>query len=127
LGVEAVESFEELGGAFDLYAPEQRSKADFVEVAGVEDYVVTFAVSVGLGDAEAEVVGLEGEGEFGEFSAALGDEFAVEGLGGRGCGGLGSGRLFSGRLGWGGLCWDRLYWDRLWARRWRAPARRAGF
>jgi hypothetical protein len=103
-----------------------------VEVAGVEDYVVTFAVSVGLGDAEAEVVGLEGEGEFGEFSAAFGDEFAVEGLGGRGCGGLGSGRLFSGWLGWDRLywdrlCWDRLYWDRLWARRWRAPARRAGF
>ena len=122
MGVEAVESFEQLSGALDLYAPERRSKADFVEVAGVEDYVVTFAVPVGLGDAEAEVVGLEGEGEFGEFSAAFGDEFAVEGLGGRGCGGLGSGRLFSDRLGW-----DRLYWDRLWARRWRAPARRAGF
>jgi hypothetical protein len=31
------------------------------EVAGVEDNVVAFTVSVGTGDAEAEVGGFEGE------------------------------------------------------------------
>jgi hypothetical protein len=62
--------------------------------AGIEDDVVTFAVAVGLGDAETEAGGLEGEGEFGEFSATLGGEFV---------------------LGEGGSSW---------ARRWRASARR---
>jgi hypothetical protein len=47
------------------------------EVAGVEDYVVAFAVAEGAGDAEAEVGGFEGEGEFGEFSATLGGEFVL--------------------------------------------------
>jgi len=47
--------------------------------AGIEDDVVTFAVAVGLGDAEAEAGGFEGEGEFGEFSATLGGEFVLAG------------------------------------------------
>jgi hypothetical protein len=52
--------------------------ADEIQVrAGVEDEVVAFAVAVGLGDGEAEAGGFESEGEFGEFSAALGGEFAV--------------------------------------------------
>ena len=55
------------------------------DLAGVDDGVVALAVAVGLGDTEAESVGLEGEGEFGEFAAALGDELAV--TGGVGCGG----------------------------------------
>ena len=77
-------------------------------VAGVEDYIVAFAVSVGAGDAEAEVGGFEGEGEFGEFSAALGGEFVLaRGLGGR-------------------LYFDRILLNRLRARRWSASARRAG-
>jgi hypothetical protein len=46
------------------------------ESCRVEDEVVTVAVSVGLGHAEAEAGGFEGEGEFGELSAALGGEFA---------------------------------------------------
>ena len=50
---------------------------------GVEDEVVAFAVSPGTGDAEAEAGGLEGEGEFGKFSAAFGGEFALEGRVGR--------------------------------------------
>jgi hypothetical protein len=46
-------------------------------VASIEDEVVAVAVSVGLADAEAEAGGFEGEGEFGELSAALvGREFA---------------------------------------------------
>ena len=49
------------------------------EIAGVEDYVVAFAVAVGTGHAEAEAGGFEDEGEFGEFSAALGVAFAIGG------------------------------------------------
>jgi hypothetical protein len=50
-----------------------------VQIAGVEDDVVAFAVAVGAGDAETEVRGFEDESEFGEFSAALGGEFALAG------------------------------------------------
>jgi hypothetical protein len=50
-----------------------------VQIAGVEDDVVAFAVAVGAGDAETEVRGFEDESEFGEFSAALGVEFALAG------------------------------------------------
>ena len=46
---------------------------------GVEDDVVAFAVAVGTGDAEAVAGGGQGEGEFGDFSAAFGGEFALEG------------------------------------------------
>ena len=54
--------------------------ADEIQVcAGVEDEVVAFAVTVGLGDGEAEAGGFESEGEFGEFSAAFGGEFAAVG------------------------------------------------
>jgi hypothetical protein len=41
--------------------------------AGVGDYVITLAVAKGLRDSEAQGGGFEGECEFGEFSAALGD------------------------------------------------------
>jgi hypothetical protein len=77
---------------------------------GVDDEVVAFAVTVGLGDGESECGGFEGEGEFGEFSAALGGEFALE------CGwryGVPSSELFRKRLGR----------DRDWARRGRGPTR----
>ena len=47
--------------------------------AEVDDEVVAVAVAVGLGDGESESGGFEGEGEFGELSAALGGEFAVGG------------------------------------------------
>ena len=72
------------------------------EFAGVDDHVVAFAVSEGLGDGELERGGFEGEGEFGELSATLGDEFA-EALAGE----------------------DLLGWDRVRARRWRGSAPRA--
>ena len=71
-----------------------------MEVAGVEDEVVAFAVSVGLGDGEAEADGFEDEREFGELSATLGGEVVAGG-------GIG---------GWG---------DGPWARRWRASGSRA--
>jgi hypothetical protein len=77
--VEMVEALDQVGGAFDLDAPERSSETNFANFARVDDGVVTFAVSVGLGDAEAEGGGFEGEGEFGEFSAALGVEFAEDG------------------------------------------------
>jgi len=48
-------------------------------MATIEDDVVAFAVAVGAGDAEAEIGGFQDEGEFGEFSAALGGEFALAG------------------------------------------------
>jgi hypothetical protein len=57
-------------------------------LAGIEDEVVAFTVSVGLGDGESEADGFEGEGEFGEFSATLGGEFVAGGGGG----GIGGGR-----------------------------------
>jgi hypothetical protein len=58
------------------------------EIAGVEDDVVAFAVAEGASYAEAEAGGFEDEGEFGEFSAALGVEFPLVGsLGEELCGG----------------------------------------
>jgi hypothetical protein len=71
VSVEVPESIEKLGGAFDLDARE--------EVAGVGDEVVSVGVAEGLGDAEAEVERLVEEGDFGEFSTALGGEFVVLG------------------------------------------------
>ena len=44
---------------------------------GVEDEVVTFAIAVGLGDAEAHGGGFVGERELGEFASALCGEFAL--------------------------------------------------
>jgi len=98
--VDAVEALEELGGGFDLDAdqardgggrkrvPPLRSLApDFAwdwgrddrgEVGGIQDDVIAFAIAIGAGDAEAVAGGGEGEGEFGDFSAALGGEFALE-------------------------------------------------
>ena len=52
-------------------------RAEAPWVAGVEDGVVALAVAEGAGDAEAEAGGFEDEGEFGEFSAALGGELAL--------------------------------------------------
>ena len=69
--VDVIEAVEKSGGRFDLDAEEAAS--------GVEDEVVTFAVAVGLGDAEAHSGGFVGESEFGEFAAALGGEFAEAG------------------------------------------------
>ena len=46
---------------------------------GVEDEVVTFAVAVGLGDAEAHGGGFVSESEFGEFASALSGEFTLTG------------------------------------------------
>ena len=43
-----------------------------MKVVDVENEVVAFAVAPGTGDAEAEAGGFEGEGEFREFSTALG-------------------------------------------------------
>src|ERR1035437_3876623 len=71
------------------------------EIAGVEDDVVAFAVAVGAGDAETEVRGFEDESEFGEFSAALGGEFALAGS-------LRD-RLFGDRLFGDRLCSDKLF------------------
>jgi hypothetical protein len=62
-----------LRGCFDLNAEQARAGA-VVEESGVgrllkkmgavavEDYVVTFAVAVGVGDSEAESGGFKGEG-----------------------------------------------------------------
>jgi hypothetical protein len=69
--------------------------------AGVGDYVITLAVTEGLRDSEAQGGGFEGECEFGEFSAALGDQLALGGGENRG-----------------------ILRDRLRARRGRASARR---
>ena len=44
----------------------------------IEDDVVAVAVAEGFGDAEAVAGGGECEGEFGDFAAAFGGEFAVE-------------------------------------------------
>lgn len=49
----------------------------------VQDEVIAFTVSVGLGDGEAHAGGDELENEFGEFSATLGIAFAAEGIDGR--------------------------------------------
>ena len=99
VGVDAVQAIEELGGAFDLDAGEF---GHGVGLMGVDDEIVAFAVAVGFGDGEAEGGGFEGEGEFGEFSAALGGEFAVKGRGG-----VERSRFF----------WARAFWDRAGARR----------
>lgn len=97
VGVDVVEAVEQLGGGFDLDADEAGARAvekqvprlgslspgfggdNGCEMGGVEDDVVAFAVAEGLGDAEAVAGGGEGEGEFGDFSAAFGGEFAFEG------------------------------------------------
>lgn len=68
-GLDVVASEAEVGGAFDLNAPEA--------AAVVEDEVVALAVSPGLGEFEAEAFGFEEEGGFGEFSGALGVAAAV--------------------------------------------------
>jgi hypothetical protein len=51
-------------GGFDLNAPE-------IAVSGVEEKVVTLAVSPRLGDAEAQAGGFSEEGGLGGFSATL--------------------------------------------------------
>jgi len=109
VGVEVVHAVFDLGGALHLDAPERRrgivrtparagataedgecgtdglpvggfgAPAVGGEVAGVDDGIVAFAVAEGPGDSEAEAGGFEGEGEFGEFSAALGVELALAG------------------------------------------------
>ncbi len=65
-GLDIVSAGAEGLGAFELHAPEAAT--------GVENEVVAFGVSPGLGDAEGETSGLEDEGGFGKFSAALGVE-----------------------------------------------------
>jgi hypothetical protein len=70
LGVQAKHAVDYLGGAFDLDSPEGRIGVGILartascrsEGAGVEDYIVTFAVTEGLGDSEAEGRGFQGEG-----------------------------------------------------------------
>lgn len=125
MGVDAVETFEELRRTLHLDAPERRGDIGWEgawggglltvgmlsgapvfifififaagaggqewpagrilrtrvgkDFAGVDDDVITFAVAVGTGDTEAEVGRLESESQFGEFSAALGVEFALAG------------------------------------------------
>jgi hypothetical protein len=73
-GLDVVAASADDFGAFELHAPEAR--------AGVEDEVVAFAVSPGLGEVEAEGFRFQEEGGFGEFSGALG--VAVDGIAG-GC------------------------------------------
>ncbi len=87
-----------------------------VELASVDDGVVAFAVTEGLGDSESEAGGFESEGEFGELSATLGGEFA---LAGGVDGGLGGIRMPGARSRMlpDGLLRSRLLPDRLWARR----------
>jgi hypothetical protein len=68
-----------------------------MQVVGVEDVVVAFAVAVGPGDAETQAGGFQGEGQFGELSATLGGELA--GAGGFGRGGPGAGGFSAGRWG----------------------------
>ena len=63
-GLDVVAAGAEDLGAFELHAPEAG--------AGVEDEVVAFAVSPGLGEVEAEGFGFEQEGGFGELSGAFG-------------------------------------------------------
>ena len=71
MAVDVIEAVEKSGGRLDLDAEEAAS--------GVEDEVVTFAVAVRLGYAEAHGGGFVGESEFGEFATALGGEFAEAG------------------------------------------------
>ena len=68
-GLDIVTSRAQIGGAFDLNAPEA--------LAVVEDEVVALAVSPGLGELEAESFRFEEEGGFGTFSGALGVASAV--------------------------------------------------
>jgi len=81
VGVDAVEAALHLSGRFDLDADEAGTGewAGGIEVGGVEDDVVAFAVAEGFGDAEAVAGGGEGEGEFGDLATAFGGEFALEG------------------------------------------------
>ena len=58
-GVDVVEAVDQTGGAFDLDASKSIA---FGPVAANEDEVETFAVAVGLGDAEAFFGGFVGEG-----------------------------------------------------------------
>jgi len=85
VNVDVVETAEDLRGGLDLNA-DQGGTGGWVggmEVGGVEDDVVAFAVAEGFGDAEAVAGGGEGEGEFGDLSAAFGGEFTVGGCLGR--------------------------------------------
>jgi hypothetical protein len=50
-----------------------------VMILAIEDDVIAVAVAEGFGDAEAAAGGGKGEGEFGDFAAAFGGEFAIEG------------------------------------------------
>ena len=94
------------------------------EVAGIEDYVVAFAVAVGAGDTEAEVGSLQDKLEFGKFSATLGVDFADTGaLQERLCwerlspSGLSRGSPFRDRVPTDRLVSDKLLSDRLRVRR----------
>src|SRR6185312_15729345 len=80
VGVHGVSAMGLIFGGADLHAPEA--------AAGVEDEVVAVGVSPGLGDAEAEAVGLANEGGPGLFPG---------GLGGVGVGGFGGGVAGGGR------------------------------
>ncbi len=80
VGVDVVLAVEKDGGAFHLDAVELGHDVGLVRV---DDEVVALAISVGLGDGEAETGSLEGEGEFGELSATLGSEFFLIGGGNR--------------------------------------------
>jgi hypothetical protein len=117
--VDAIEAVDELRGGFDLHADEARAGTERrvvranriflagavrrrrivfqgIEFKGIEDDVVTFAIAEGFGDAKAVAGGGESEGEFGNLSAALGGEFALEGSLGAECGqGLGWTRFAS--------------------------------
>ncbi len=79
VGVDAVEAVQHLRGGLHLDADQAWAglRARGIEVGGVEDDVVAFAVAEGFGDAEAVAGGGEGEGEFGDLSAAFGGEFAL--------------------------------------------------
>jgi len=69
--VDVIEAIQKRRRRFDLNAEEA--------ALGVEDEIVSFAVAIGLGDAEAHGGGFVGESEFGEFSPALGGEFTETG------------------------------------------------
>lgn len=89
VSVDAVHAVEKLRGTFDLHAGE-RARG---RTASFEDEVVAFAVAVWLGDGESEAGSFESEGEFGEFSAALGVEF----VGGERVGGVRAPRAVAAR------------------------------
>jgi hypothetical protein len=54
-----------------------------IRLAGVEDEIVAFTVSVGFADGEAHASGNKEEDEFGKLSATLGVALAAEGIDGR--------------------------------------------